>query len=388
MPALQTQKEKLKSQLTKQRQECLELEMNVESMLIEVKEPPPIGNSKLICGHCHHRGHRNSGCQPCKMKKCTEYTYCGLRDKHPEYFSKLNSLKVELKKKKSALQEIEAQIKSMDDFTTGSEYSFVKNITPRMIAADPSYKSNKAKLMRDVRLLRTFQDGKIPPVTANDEEQLRIIISKCKRNVGISPETNVDAFPSNNAACSGVSNVSPIKNEDKRSEKKHKHKKRSQRKAKKVKKRRRRERYSSSSSSDDMRPYRNKANAGTFPFLNHAPGASYNFPIPFANYNPYLRSEPPFNPFSGPYASSCNVANRGNGSIVTSVDNQQQQIYNTNLFEDPSPLGSLNLRFTTTLTPPKSSENKRHYQEQGISNNFDALPLLADAAIAKHNADK
>ena len=107
--------------------------MRVESMLIEVKEPPPIGKSRLICGYCHHRGHRNSGSQPCKMKKCTDYTYCGIKDKHTEYFSKLNSLKFELKKKKSTLQEIEAQIKSMDDFTTGSEYSFVKNLTPRCL---------------------------------------------------------------------------------------------------------------------------------------------------------------------------------------------------------------------------------------------------------------
>ena len=190
---LYVHKRKNLNQMTKERQECLELEMNVESMLIEVKEPPPIGKPRLVCGYCHHRGHRNSSFQPCKMKKCTEYTYCGVKDKHPEYFSKLNSLKVELKKK-SALQEIEAQIKSMDDFTTGTEFSFAKNLTPQMFAADPSYKINKAKLVHDVRLLRAFLDGKIPAVTANNNEQLRIVISKCKKNVGIPPDTDVDAW--------------------------------------------------------------------------------------------------------------------------------------------------------------------------------------------------
>ena len=111
---------------------------------------------------------------PVNLKKCTEYTYCGIKDKHQEYFSKLNSLKVELKKKKTAINELESQIKSMQTFSSGSKYQFVKNLTPRMFAADASYKTNKAKLMHDVRLLRTFCDGKIPVSTANDAEQLKI----------------------------------------------------------------------------------------------------------------------------------------------------------------------------------------------------------------------
>ena len=100
LPALKTQEKKLKQQLLGQRQEVQELEMNIESMSIEIREPPSLGNSKVVCGHCHHCGHRNNITKPSELKKCTEYTYCGLKDKHPEYFSKLNSLKVELKKKK------------------------------------------------------------------------------------------------------------------------------------------------------------------------------------------------------------------------------------------------------------------------------------------------
>ena len=165
-----------------------ELEMNIESMSIEIREPPNLGNSKVVCGHCHHRGHRNNITKPCELKKCTEYTHCGLKEKHPEYFSKLNSLKVELKKKKTTLKEIESQIKSMEDFSTSSEFSFVKNLTPRMYAANPAYKTNKAKLMRDVRILRTFLDGKIPCVTADDTEQLSILISKSKKNLGVSSD--------------------------------------------------------------------------------------------------------------------------------------------------------------------------------------------------------
>lgn len=188
LPALKTQEEKLRQQLLGQRQEVQELEMNIESMSIEIREPPNLGNSKVVCGHCHHHGHRNNVTKPCELKKCTEYTYCGLKEKHPEYFSKLNSLKVELKKKKTTLKEIESQIKSMEDFSTSSEFSFVKNLTPRMYAANPAYKTNKAKLMRDVRILRTFLDGKIPCVTADDTEQLSILISKSNKNLGVSSD--------------------------------------------------------------------------------------------------------------------------------------------------------------------------------------------------------
>ena len=216
LPALKTQEKKLKQQLLGQRQEVQELEMNIESMSIEIREPPSLGNSKVVCGHCHHCGHRNNITKPCELKKCTEYTYCGLKDKHPEYFSKLNSLKVELKKKKATLKEIESQMKSMEDFSTSSEFSFVKNLTPRMYAANPAYKTNKAKLMRDVHALRTFLDGKIPCVTANDSEQLNILILNSKKNLGVSSDGD-ETYGTKSTIQTKLdfdsSHVSPIKTE-------------------------------------------------------------------------------------------------------------------------------------------------------------------------------
>ena len=318
LPALENQKAKLKDQLTKERQECLEMEMNVESMIIDVKEPPPIGNSKIVCGYCHHRGHRNTGSQPCKMKKCTEYTYCGLKDKHPEYFSKFNSLKVELRKKKAALKEIEGQIKSMDDFTTGSEFTFVKNLTPRMYAADSSYRVNKSKLMRDVRLLRTHLDGKIPAITANDGEQIRILISKCKKNVGIAPDSNFDTVGTSTA---NVLDASPIKNEvkeqriteltDNQNSPKPKHKKH-----KKIKKVKKRKRERSSSSSEDEMPrqrYHHNVDATTYPYFN--PNFPMAVPHPYSYSNPYFYPQP-YNPQFGlcpaPYSTSYTTENRAN----------------------------------------------------------------------------
>ena len=103
MPALQTQCEVLKEKMEIQRQECKELQMNIDSMDIHVKELPAMGNSRTICGNCHHKGHRNQPTNPCHLPKCTDYTYCGNREKHPEYFQKLN-------KRTTALKEIELSV--------------------------------------------------------------------------------------------------------------------------------------------------------------------------------------------------------------------------------------------------------------------------------------
>ena len=108
--------------------------MSIESMEIQVQELPHIGTGRIICSFCHHRGHRNQTSNPCKLKKCTDYTFCGLKDKHPEYFNKLNGLKQDLKKKNKDMEELENQLKTMEEFSTNNEYHFIKNLTPRMYA--------------------------------------------------------------------------------------------------------------------------------------------------------------------------------------------------------------------------------------------------------------
>lgn len=151
--------------------------------MIQVQEAPAIGSAKIICSYCHHRGHRNQLTKPCQLKKCVDYTFCGIKDKHPEYFNKLNTLKVDLKRKQKEIQELENQAKAMEDFSSNNKFHFIKNLTPRLYAVDPSYKTNKPKLMRDVRMLQNFLDGKIPPECSDDPEQLRILLTKCKKNL-------------------------------------------------------------------------------------------------------------------------------------------------------------------------------------------------------------
>ena len=138
-----------------------------------------------------------------------------------------------------------------------------------------------------------------------------------------------------------------------------------------------------------MRPiYSHNVNAGlagTFPCFNPIPSASYNLPNISYPSNPYFYlplCDPPFNP--GRYASY-NTAKRGN--VVSNLVDNHQQIpnNNTNLFEEPSPFGSLNARFTATLTPPKSTENKTHNHEHVSWNNLDAL---GDVAAEQDNEKK
>ena len=47
LPALRVQCDDLKAKLEKEHAECRELQVNIESMNIVVREPPPIGNSKV-----------------------------------------------------------------------------------------------------------------------------------------------------------------------------------------------------------------------------------------------------------------------------------------------------------------------------------------------------
>ena len=117
---MENQEKTLQRQLKTQKEKLKEVEMRIDSMNIVVREPPPVVGAKSICDYCHHRGHRNSALKPCSLKKCTEYTYCGIKENHPEYFSQLTSLKLEGKKRKDAVDKLEGQLKSMEQFS--SEY--------------------------------------------------------------------------------------------------------------------------------------------------------------------------------------------------------------------------------------------------------------------------
>ncbi len=161
--------ETLREQLHYENQQYKETEFKLEAMQVEIRERPPIGNSRLVCSQCHHRGHRNQSSRPCKLKKCVDYIYCGLKDKHVEYQTQVNGLQAELKKKRQAIDKIEQQIQSMENFTSHSEYHVSKKLTPRLLEVD-----------------KTFCDGKIPEVRSDDAGQLKALLVKCRKTIDYS----------------------------------------------------------------------------------------------------------------------------------------------------------------------------------------------------------
>jgi hypothetical protein len=198
-----------------------------------------------------------------------------MREKHPEYFSRLNSLKSDLKRKNNTIKELEEQIRSMNDFSSNSEYHFIKNLIPRLHEVDKGYKINKPKLMRDIRMLRKWLDGKIPPVTSNDPEQLRILLRKCRMHfnfeldspddansqskIGVESTTMACSSPVKNTfdhydedKCMTANSVSVNCNDDNDAPVEGKRKKDKKNKKRRKKHKRRRRRYSSSSSSDSI----------------------------------------------------------------------------------------------------------------------------------------
>jgi len=95
---------------------------------------------KSICGDCHHWGHRNSALKPCSLMKCNKNTYCGIKERHHKYFSQLTAPKLVWR---DAVDQLEGQLKSMEQFSTSSKYQFIKSVTSRMYQAENRIKQTK-----------------------------------------------------------------------------------------------------------------------------------------------------------------------------------------------------------------------------------------------------
>lgn len=275
----------MREQLHYENQQYKEIEFKLESMQVEIREPPPIGNSRLVCSQCHHRGHRNQSSRPCKLKKCVDYTYCGLKDKHVEYQTQVNGLQTELKKKRQAINKIEQQIQSMENFTSHSEYHFSKNLTPRLLEVDKTYKINRVKLVRDIRMLRKFCDGKIPEVTSDDAGQLKALLVKCPKTIQQDchdyENEDTQATPTKasdiNLNVSISPQISPVQSAQKLNTEKACDNERKVRK-KKSKRRKKRSRHSSTSSSEDASRHRSPRRKMLFSNVNPSVYSTYNHP--------------------------------------------------------------------------------------------------------------
>ena len=334
---------------------------------------------------CHHRGHRNQSSRPCKLKKCVDYTYCGLKDKHVEYQTQVNGLQAELKKKRQAIDKIEQQIQSMENFTSHSEYHFSKNLTPRLLEVDKTYNINRVKLMRDIRMLRKFCDGKIPEVTSDDAGQLKALLVKCRKTIQQDcrdyevgdTETMLSNSSDINLNVSISPQISPVQNAQKLKTENVCDNERKVKK-KKSKRRKKRSRHSSTSSSEDESRHRlprrkmlfSNANPPVFPAYNHLAVDPY---FSTGHHMPYM-----IPPYTGTYAGS-NVHYPYSAGITTT---QQPISFGTviaprNCQGVNAAMAHQNLQFNyehqDTLPTGSSSETHQY-------TNKDPLHMLSDAA--------
>jgi len=378
--------ETLREQLHYENQQYKEIEFKLESMQVEIREPPPIGNSRLVCSQCHHRGHRNQSSRPCKLKKCVDYTYCGLKDKHIEYQTQVNGLQAELKKKREAITKIEQQIQSMENFTSHSEYHFSKNLTPRLLEVDKTYNINRVKLMRDIRMLRKFCDGKIPEVTSDDAGQLKALLVKCRKTIQqdcrdyevedtqgmVSNTSDINLNVAISPQISRVQNALKLKSENECDNERKARKKKSKR-------RKKRSRHSSTSSSEDESRRRSPRRRMLFSNVNPSAYSTYNHPAvdPFfstGHHIPYM-----IPPYAGTYTAGSNVHYPYSAGISTT----QQPISSGNVIAPQHCPGvstamahqNLHLNYEHQEALPAGSSNEIHQYT-----NKDPLNILSDAA--------
>lgn len=116
-----------------------------------------------------------------QIELCHGFTFCGLKSKHSEYVNETNQVGSAIKKLKRKIQNLENQVRSIDEFQRQIQHNFIQNLKPRLMAASSSYQHNKALLMRHLRLLRQYCDGTIPRIMVNDSEQLMNLLDKCTK---------------------------------------------------------------------------------------------------------------------------------------------------------------------------------------------------------------
>ena len=71
---------------------------------------------------------------------------------------------------------------------------------------DKTYELNRIKLIKDTRMLRKFCDGKIPEVTSDDAEQLKVLLAKCRKTM----QKDCRDFPPDDADSSKMMRSSDI----------------------------------------------------------------------------------------------------------------------------------------------------------------------------------
>ena len=143
---------------------------------LPVREPEPIGKGLQVCGKCHHKGHRNDARHECEYIRCIGYHYCGNKKLHPEYSQKLFGIKKQIKDLEKQIMQGKESIKTMSDFESKSEAYFFSEMMPRLKKIDTLRYNNKAALFKDLRILKTAFNSKVPDRQGDDKTFLKSVL--------------------------------------------------------------------------------------------------------------------------------------------------------------------------------------------------------------------
>ena len=78
------------------------------------------------------------------------------------------------------------ELVQLEEFAEKNKTNFIRNVRPRLQNLFPEEykrKDGKQRLLRDVRYLKIATDGKIPPITQNDKDNVRNLLRKGKNKV-------------------------------------------------------------------------------------------------------------------------------------------------------------------------------------------------------------
>ncbi len=121
-----------------------------------------------------------------------------------------------MKALKDKIQNKNNELVQLEEFAEKNKTNFIRNVCPRLQNLFPEEykgKDGKQRLLRDVRYLKVATDGKIPPITQNDKDNMKNLLRKGKnkvsKDIGFTPESgnflkpNTDVEePDSDATCS------------------------------------------------------------------------------------------------------------------------------------------------------------------------------------------
>ena len=187
--------------------ELVSLQKTLELLETPVQEPVRLGKGVQICGHCHHRGHRNDARHACEYVKCIGFRHCGHQKLHPEHAQEISDAKRNIKRLENEIRKGDETLKTITNFESKSETYFFSEMLPRLKAVDTMRYQNKALLFKDLRILKSAFDSKVPEAKPNDKTFLRSTLESERNKIAQTSREYVLGCDDN---ISEVNKTSPI----------------------------------------------------------------------------------------------------------------------------------------------------------------------------------